>query len=214
MTELLARTSYPVEGESDVLPTKAAKIINEFIALKPICKHPKQNWSKLILVSNELTLLLLCISFRQLLGRNLIGYVRAWQKVVNEVAMQNRRRVFQFDAYIISVLVIFFLQVDYDLPTVNDFQSAGAEVKRKCKAFDDQKHFSQILFEFFHFYGTRYEINNHLISARIGRWQEQRLAGQQKYFSSEQKRYVLANVLVSRISLYSYLLQPTRWHEI
>lgn len=46
-----------------------------------------------------------------------------------------------------------------------------------------------MLLEFFHFYGSRYEINNHLISARIGRWQEQRLTGQQKHFTPEQKRY-------------------------
>lgn len=45
-----------------------------------------------------------------------------------------------------------------------------------------------MLNDFFLFYGTRYEINNHLISARIGRWQEQKLTGQQKHFSAEQKR--------------------------
>lgn len=47
---------------------------------------------------------------------------------------------------------------------------------------------NDMLADFFHFYGGRYEINNHLISASIGRWQEQRLTGQQKHFTPDQKR--------------------------
>lgn len=124
-------------------------------------------------------------------GRQLIAYVRAWQNVVNSLAVQNGDIAFQFNTYIIAVLVIFFLQVNYDLPPVADVSSLVPSDKERTKSvYEEQKDFGRILFEFFYFYGSRYEINNHLISARIGRWQEQRLTGQQKNFTPEQKRFV------------------------
>lgn len=130
----------------------------------------------------------------RLIGRQLIAYVRAWQNVVNDLAMQHGNTAFQFNTYIISVLVIFFLQVNYGIPVVSDapiLVGSINTVQASQSIVDETKDFDRMLNEFFHFYGTRYEINNHLISARIGRWQEIRLAGQQKHFSAEQKRYVL-----------------------
>lgn len=86
------------------------------------------------------------------------------------------------------------MQVQYDLPTVHDVSTKvvanGKDVCNTNASFNEQSDFSKMLYEFFHFYGTRYEINNHLISAHIGRWQEQRLTQQQKYFTPEQKRFV------------------------
>lgn len=130
-----------------------------------------------------------------LIGRQMIGYIRAWQNVVNELATQNDNTAFQFNTYIISVLVIFFLQMNYGLPPVNDVTilvgSGQSQTAPSSKSTSDEfKDFDKMLSEFFHFYGSRYEINNHLISACVGRWQEQRLTGQQKHFTVEQKRFV------------------------
>lgn len=90
--------------------------------------------------------------------------------------------------------MIFFLQVHYDLPAANDIMmhlsNNGKIISSERSVFEEQKDFGRILLEFYHFYGARYEINNHLISAQIGRWQEQRLTGRQKYFTPEQKRFV------------------------
>lgn len=124
----------------------------------------------------------------------MIAYIRAWQNVVNKLATKNGNAAFQFNTYIISVLVIFFLQMNYSLPPVNDVtilvgsgQSTAAPNSKST--LDEVNDFDKMLGEFFHFYGSRYEINNHLISTCVGRWQEQRLTGQQKHFTAEQKRF-------------------------
>lgn len=133
------------------------------------------------------------LNFR-LTGRQLIGYIRAWQNIINDLATQNGSTAFEFNTYIISVLVIFFLQMNYGLPVVNDITilvgsgQSKALVSKTKSTLDDMQDFDKMLGEFFHFYGGRYEINNHLISTCIGRWQEQRLTGQQKHFTVEQKR--------------------------
>lgn len=165
----------------------------------------------------------------QLIGHQLIAYVRAWQNVVNDLAMQHGNTAFQFNTYIISVLVIFFLQVNYGIPVVCDASilvGSFNTVQASQSIVDETKDFDRMLNEFFHFYGTRYEINNHLISARIGRWQEIRLAGQQKHFSAEQKRYVLfgfeliisnfdfdISIIRSFFLKKYFLFQLTRWYE-
>ncbi|XP_031625839.1 uncharacterized protein LOC116342388 [Contarinia nasturtii] len=160
MTHKESRIECLLLFDCDISVAKATEIIKDFIAVKPIC-------------------------------RQLIAYVRAWQNVVNRLAIQHGEAVFQFNTYIIAVLVIFFMQVHYDLPTVSEISTLAASGKITStpkSILEEQKIFGKILFEFFHFYGARYEVNNHLVSARIGRWQEQRLTQQQKYFTPEQKR--------------------------
>lgn len=88
------------------------------------------------------------------------------------------------------------MQVQYDMPTAGDISiliASGKVIPNAKSILEEQKDFGRILYEFFHFYGIRYEINNHLISARIGRWQEQKLTQQQKFFTPEQKRFVFFN---------------------
>lgn len=133
---------------------------------------------------------------------------------MNGLATQNGDIAFQFNTYIIAVLVIFFLQVQYDLPTVSAVSAlvSASEKAYTKSAFEEQKDFGRILFEFFYFYGSRYEINNHLISARIGRWQEQRLTGQQKYFTPEQKRFVSFMICTNLFSIYANSL--TEFHRL
>lgn len=140
-------------------------------------------------------------------GRQMIGYVRAWQNVLNAVAAKNGNKAFQFNTYTISVLVIFFLQMNYKLPTAADAAILASSIKGPgTVSYDDKKNFGNMLLDFFHFYGSRYEINNHLISARIGRWQEQRLTGQQKHFTPEQKRFVFCfKFFSSLLSITVYL---------
>lgn len=41
---------------------------------------------------------------------------------------------------------------------------------------------------FFKFYAKRYELNNHLISVNVGRWQEIHVQPHQTIFTPEQKR--------------------------
>lgn len=86
--------------------------------------------------------------------------------------------------------------MNYKLPMVADASILALSIKTPVNiSYDDQKDFGKMISEFFHFYGCRYEINNHLISACVGRWQEQRLTGQQKYFTPEQKRFVFLFVI-------------------
>lgn len=126
------------------------------------------------------------------LGRQLIGYIKSWQHVVSTLAMQRNSTTFQFNTYIIAVLVIFFLQMNYGLPAAGGNVVASEEIMTattNTKSIADKtKDLNEMLANYFHFYGGRYEINNHLISTWVGRWQEQRLHGQQKYFTPEQKR--------------------------
>lgn len=86
---------------------------------------------------------------------------------------------FQFNTYLISVLVIFFLQVNYEFPMVDQFSVV-------CSTVTD---FKPVLKQLFDFYGTKYEISNHVISTQIGQWQN-RHQPQQKDLTSSQMRFV------------------------
>lgn len=113
----------------------------------------------------------------------MIAYIRAWQNVLNEVAKQNDLIAFEFNTYIISVLVIFYLQMNHGWPTISGLVTTRG-------ASGSEEDLGKYLNGFFQFYGKKYEIPIHLISVNIGRWQEKRLQPKQNQFSSEQKRYV------------------------
>lgn len=113
--------------------------------------------------------------------------------MVGILAAQRNGQTFQFNTYVIAVLVIFFLQMNYGLPAIGVIVMASEDKTTDAASYaksnaEKTKDLNKMLADFFHFYGGRYEINNHLISTSIGRWQEQRLTGQQKYFTPEQKR--------------------------
>lgn len=113
--------------------------------------------------------------------------------MVGTLAAQRDSTAVQFNTYVIAVLVIFFLQMNYGLPAssgilvTSEEKTTADKINTKSSA-EQTKDLNKMLADFFHFYGGRYEINNHLISTWIGRWQEQRLTGQQKHFTPEQKR--------------------------
>lgn len=174
--------------ESDLSPINPAKVISDLFTLMPICTY-----AVILSIFEMISQGLFVPIFHGLKfhfpGRQLIAYVRAWQTVINGIPARNGKVAFLFNTYTIATLVIFFLQMNYKMPTVADAAILAANIKPSTVISpDDQKLFDKMLSDFFHFYGSRYEINNHLISARIGRWQEQRLTGQQKHFTPEQKR--------------------------
>lgn len=127
------------------------------------------------------------------LGRYLIEYVLAWQNAINATLDQNELSAFQFNAYIISALVIFFMQVNYDTPVISEItttRSNSDAMKKASASFKkDMASIDKILTDFLWFYGQRYQIWNHVISLHIGRWQERRIQDQQKHFEPSQKRY-------------------------
>lgn len=112
--------------------------------------------------------------------------------MVSTLAAQRGSTTFQFNTYTIAVLVIFFLQMNYGLPAVSNIlmtsEEKTADNTNTKSSAELQKVLNKMLADFFHFFGGRYEINNHLISTSIGRWQEKKLTGQQKHFTPEQKR--------------------------
>lgn len=116
-------------------------------------------------------------------GKQLIGYLKAWQNVLNEAASKSGMVAFNMNSHIIAVLVIFYLQLKHGLPTVIELPSMIAQGLK----FSPKNSLEQFIKEFFHFYGKTFE-KVHLVSINVGRWQ-QKQQGEQKHFTSAQKRF-------------------------
>lgn len=102
----------------------------------------------------------------------MIAYVRSWQNIVNRFAAENGTTGFQFNTYIISVLVIFFFQIKYYIPKVNDLRES------KLKSLDDvpnmdKQRLKRVVMEFFEFYANKYDFNTQIMSVKYGQWEEQ-----------------------------------------
>lgn len=54
----------------------------------------------------------------RLIAHHLIAYIRSWQEALNEASLPKGLSAFRFNTYIISVLVIFFLQVNQKFPKI------------------------------------------------------------------------------------------------
>lgn len=86
------------------------------------------------------------------------------------------------------------MQMNHDFPQIKDI--AASKSKNIIVVPNVEKEEDLILCEdlkeavigFFKFYAKRYELNNHLISVNVGRWQEIRLQPHQSIFTPEQKR--------------------------
>lgn len=89
----------------------------------------------------------------------------------------------------ISILVIFYLQLNHNFPTTLDLYATLAS----RVSFPSKAGLGAFVKEFFNFYGHNYEIKNHVISLNVGRWQEKQLQKSQTNFSSGQKRYSMNN---------------------
>lgn len=107
-----------------------------------------------------------------------------WQSVLIQMGIA----CFEFNTYIISVLVIFFLQTNHKFPTVDQILSNSSPIVSNISDF------KPFLREFFEFYGNRYQIWNHVISAHIGRWQEKRIQPEQIHFTPIQQRFAFVKI--------------------
>lgn len=114
-----------------------------------------------------------------LTGKELVAFVKAWNNIVNKIAAENGLVAFQFNTYTISVFVLFFLQMNYNFPTVK-MLSENIQLP-SCGDI------CQLAKEFFELY-RKIEISKHLISLNVGKWQERELQPTQRIFSPEQKR--------------------------
>lgn len=113
----------------------------------------------------------------------MIAYIGSWQSVLTEMAA---KQAFQFNTYIISILAIFYLQMNHGLPKVKDVPHILSTCINVVPNIEKSL-LLQAITGFFKFYADRYEINNHLISVTIGRWQQIQLKPHEKNFSAEQK---------------------------
>lgn len=116
----------------------------------------------------------------------MIAYIKAWQNELNKEASKHGLVVFNMNLYIITVLVIFYLQMNHNLPKVKDLSSV---ISNQLK-FAIKSDLGQLIKGFFEFYGKSFNCNTHLISIHDGRWQ-QKVVKNQKSLTEEQKRYVL-----------------------
>lgn len=119
-------------------------------------------------------------------GFHVIACIRSWQNVVN--TLEKGKIVFQFNTYIISVLVIFYLQMNHNFPKIKDVTSSKSKIINAVPNFNKGL-LREAVGGFFKFYADNYEIKNHLISVNIGRWQQRHLNSRElKSPSPEQKR--------------------------
>lgn len=123
------------------------------------------------------------------IGYHLIAYVRAWQNALNEaIAANGTRFVFRFNTYIISVLVIFYLQLNQNFPKLSDVPSSHIKSMDRVPKNVDKEYMKRSVNGFFEFYGKKYELKNQLISVNIGRWQDPLFEPKKTTFTPEQKR--------------------------
>lgn len=94
----------------------------------------------------------------------MVAYVRAWQNKLNEFFSEYEKKAFQFNTYIISVLVIFFLQNKSELPSLAYISSLKQEYPQTKV---EPRKFKQLLLEFFGFYG-KVCLEENVISTHIG----------------------------------------------
>lgn len=114
-----------------------------------------------------------CIS-----GYSLISYICAWQTVLKNSGVAK----FEFNTYIISVLAIFFLQINYGLPTVDNLRKSTPEKSSNVT------NIKPVAREFFSFYAKNYNMASNVISVQIGRWQPRIASNKQNVVSAAEKR--------------------------
>lgn len=103
--------------------------------------------------------------------------------------VQNGLRAFEFNTYIISVLVIFFLQLNQNFPKLSDVPASNSKFIHHVPCRVEKEKIKQTIASFFKFYGEKFQMKRQIISVNIGRWQERILQSQQTNFTLEQKRF-------------------------
>lgn len=140
-----------------------------------------------------------------LTGYHLIAYIKCLQDALGT-------DVVHFNTYIISILVIFYLQVNNNFPKLKDLspsQIRSINIPPKI----DGNALKQAVVDFFNFYGKKYEVSNDLISLKIGRFQKRKLDIQQK-LNPEQKRFFehMPYLLYCIPRLYLFRYKPILKH--
>lgn len=102
------------------------------------------------------------------IGKQLIAYIKAWTFVLNEQAIKYGLVAFDMNTYTIAMLVIFYLQMNHELPIVTELASTIAS---KVK-FSSENQLDEFVKEFFEFYGKKFAPKAHLISINVGKWQQ------------------------------------------
>lgn len=135
----------------------------------------------------------------------MITYVRYWQNSLNEMLIQKGLCAFRFNTYIISVLVIFFLQLNQNFPKLSDVPPSHTKSIDHVPQFHMEKDkFKQTIGQFFKFYGEKFQMKRQIISVNIGRWQERILQSEQTNFTLEQKRFLeMQNYFVVEPTFFS-----------
>lgn len=123
-------------------------------------------------------------------GYYLIAYIKSWQNALNDAAAKRGLCAFQFNTYIISVLVIFFLQLNKQFPRISDVPATERKFIDYVPDLGKEK-FKRTAVEFFKFYSNQYQIKNHVISVNIGRWKNRVIDNQQSNLTPEEERFVL-----------------------
>lgn len=70
--------------------------------------------------------------------------------------------------------MIFFLQVNHHLPTVSGLRRNHFDMKamkKKQFEFEEVTILMELVPEFFNFYANKYQMDSHIISAQLGRWE-------------------------------------------
>lgn len=119
----------------------------------------------------------------------MIAYIRCWQIALNAAAEQNGIHAFKFNTYIISVLVIFFLQINRKFPKLSELPVTQSTCINRIESVDET-YLKKAIRQFFEFYGRSYDASKHLISINIGEWQERQSYDQQTDPRPEHRRFV------------------------
>lgn len=170
-----------IQLDSSFELAESSQILRNCIMYMPISKYGMRSIMRQVSI-------FICISFT---GYHLIAYVRAWQIAINELAVQNGFQcAFRFNTYIISVFVIFFLQLNYDFPKLDDLAMSPSKFIDHVPQLQVSKaDFKRAVKQFFEFYGRKYE-KCKLISLVMGRWQNRYLDKHQTALTPERKKFV------------------------
>lgn len=77
--------------------------------------------------------------------------------------------------------------MNYKFPKLNDLPTSESKLIDVVPK-PSPEYLKQVVLGFFEFYAKRYEINNHLISVNIGRWQQIRVKSYSTQVPTEIKR--------------------------
>lgn len=120
----------------------------------------------------------------------MIAYLKSWQEALNRAAILKEMQAFQFNSYIISVLVIFYLQLNQNFPKLTNVPVSQASSIDKVPPVDINL-LKQSIHQFFEFYGNSYDIKDHVISVHVGQWENRAFEKDQQHeYTPEQRRFV------------------------